>query len=90
MYISTQRPTGIEFADVSRAYFYARARRNVYVQIADQDWEEGDDSRCGRLNLSMYGTRDAAQNWEAAYTRTMQAAGFEVTMNATLQQQKRS
>ena len=31
----------------------------------------------GRLNLSLYGTRDAAQNWAIEYTRTLRAAGFE-------------
>ena len=31
----------------------------------------------GRLNLSLYGTRDAAQNWAVEYTRTLRAAGFE-------------
>ena len=52
------------FADVSRAHFYAKCRRDVFVQIADEDWQPGDEHRCGKLNLSMYGTRDAAQNWE--------------------------
>ena len=32
----------------------------------------------GRLNLSLYGTRDAAQNWAVEYTQTLQAAGFVV------------
>ena len=31
----------------------------------------------GRLNLSLYGTRGAAQNWAVEYTRTLRAAGFE-------------
>ena len=29
-----------------------------------------------QLNLSLYGTGDAAQNWTKEYTRTLQAAGF--------------
>lgn len=36
----------------------------------------GDEGKCGRLNLSMYGTRDAATNWEAAYQRQMEAMEF--------------
>ena len=30
----------------------------------------------GRLNLSLYGTRDAAQNWSVEYTQTLEQAGF--------------
>ena len=32
----------------------------------------------GKLNLSLYGTRDAAQNWAQEYTKTLVAAGFRV------------
>ena len=32
----------------------------------------------GKLNKSLYGTRDAARNWEAAYTEFMVSIGFEV------------
>ena len=45
--------------DVSRAYLNAPAFRSVYVKIVDEDWQEGDEEMCGRLNVSMYGTRDA-------------------------------
>ena len=31
----------------------------------------------GRLNLSLYGTRDAAQNWSIENTRALRAGGFE-------------
>ena len=48
------------YADVSRAYFYARAVRPVYVKIPPEDTEEGDEARCGKLLMSMYGTRKAA------------------------------
>ena len=30
----------------------------------------------GRLNLSLYGTRDAAQNWSIEYTRMLEQVGF--------------
>ena len=52
------------FVDVKRAYFYAKARRDVYVKLPAEDWEEG---MCGKLNKAMYGTRDAASNWEHKY-----------------------
>ena len=51
----------LDFIDVRRAYFHAKARRPVYVQLPEEDKEEG---QCGRLNKALYGTRDAAQSWE--------------------------
>ena len=50
----------LAFIDVKRAYFYARARRPVYIEIPIEDYEPGDELRVGKLNLSLYGTRDAA------------------------------
>ena len=32
---------------------------------------------CRRLNVSLYGTRDAARNWEEEYTRTLVRAGYK-------------
>ena len=49
--------------DVKRAYFYAPATRPIYVKIPDEDWEAGDEENVGVLELSLYGTRDAALNW---------------------------
>lgn len=53
------------FVDVSRAYFYAPSRRPTYVNLPDEDYEPG---MCGRLNVSMYGTQDAASNWKQKYS----------------------
>ena len=61
------------FIDVRRAYVYAPARRPVYVTLPDEDAEEG---MCGRLNRSMYGTRDAAANWEDKYSSHLESMGF--------------
>ena len=36
-----------------------------------------EEHRVGRLKLSLYGTRDAAQNWAAAYTKYLLSRGFE-------------
>ena len=58
-------------ADASRAYFYAPAVRPVYVQLPEEDREEGDGNMCGRLRVSMYGTRDEATNWAAEYAETL-------------------
>merc|ERR1712015_131224 len=49
----------LDFIDVRRAYFHAKARRELYVALPAEDREEG---KCGKLLKAMYGTRDAAQN----------------------------
>ena len=64
----------LDFGDIVRAYFHARARRKVYVELSKEDYEEG---KCGLLKKAMYGTRDAAQNWELEYTEMMVEAGFK-------------
>merc|ERR1711884_819928 len=46
--------------DVSRAFFYAKAIRPVYVKLAPEDCLPGEEGLCGKLQHSMYGTRDAA------------------------------
>ena len=47
-----------------RVYFYAPARRRVFVELSPEDYQPGDEHMCGLLQCSLYGTRDAAQNWE--------------------------
>jgi hypothetical protein len=64
----------LEFIDVRRAYFHSPARRKVYVKLPEEDAEEG---MCGMLLKSMYGTRDAAQNWECSYVGAMIEMGFK-------------
>ena len=63
----------IDFIDIKRAYFHAKARRKVYVKLPDEDYDEG---KCGLMNKSMYGTRDAAQNCEEEYTEFLLSFGF--------------
>ena len=63
--------------DVSRAYFHAPAIRDVFVDIVAEDLEAGDEEKCGWLNVSMYGTRDAARNWEARYREVLITLGFQ-------------
>ena len=70
------KPLRIGGFDISRAYFYAACRRPLYIKIPDEDWEPGDEERVGKLNVSLYGTRDAAQNWAAAYTEYLVKLGF--------------
>ena len=63
--------------DVSRAYFYATAIRKVYVEIAEEDREPGDEHMVGELQYSTYGTRDAAQNWQEEFSSMLESVGFK-------------
>ena len=71
-----ERPYRMLSIDVRRAYFYAAARREIYIEIPIEDWQPGDADKVAKLNLSLYGTRDAAQNWAEEYTRRLQELGF--------------
>ena len=62
--------------DVSRAYFYAKATRKVYLEIFDEDREPGDENMAGELQYNMYGTRDAAQNWQEEFSDMLKRIGF--------------
>jgi hypothetical protein len=70
-------PVRLATIDIKRAYFYAKARRDVYVKIPDEDMEPGDENRVAKLRLSLYGTRDAAQNWAREYGSHLCSIGFE-------------
>ena len=63
--------------DISRAYFHARTKRDVYVQLADEDRLPNEAGMCGKLKYSMYGTRGAAQNWLEEYSNQLRSIGFK-------------
>ena len=69
--MASNRQFKMLYADVGRAYFYAPARRPVYVKLPDEDKMEGDEGKCGKLRVSMYGARDAALNWALDYSETL-------------------
>ena len=62
---------------ISRAFFHAKVTRDVYVQVPDEDKGQGEEDMCGKLRFSMYGTRDAAQNWHNEYTKQLVDVGFQ-------------
>lgn len=66
----------ILYTDVSRAYFHAEAQREVYVDLVPEDCLPGQEDYCGLLRKSMYGTRDAASNWETLYSKVLIENGF--------------
>ena len=56
----------IEIDDVSRAFFEAPAKRDICVELPMEAKTQKDiDNDCvGHLNKSLYGTRDAAMNFQ--------------------------
>ncbi len=73
--IAVMKDKALDFIDVRRACFHAEARRDIFVNLPKEDPQHG-SGKCGRLIRAMYGTRDAAQNWEYAYVDFMESAGF--------------
>ncbi len=69
---SSQEGLCLEFIDVARAYFHAGARRLTYVDLPEEDSEEGTR---GLLRKAMYGTCDAAQNGKMEHAEILEA-GF--------------
>ena len=64
------------FYDVSRAHWHAPARRNIYVKPPKEDTSIS--TGIAKLLQSMYGTRDAAQCWDAFCEEVMTALEFTV------------
>ena len=63
--------------DIGRAFFHARVTRDVYVQLPDEDKGSGEEGLCGKLRFSMYGTRDAVQNWHNDYSQQLLDVGSQ-------------
>ena len=53
-------------SDVARASFEAPAMRNVCIDIPKEDLTEADKrhDKVGHFQMSFYGIRDAAMNWQ--------------------------
>ena len=67
----------ILIADVSRAFFEAPAVRTVCVELPSEAFEDGvaDAGKVGLLQLSLYGTRDAAANFQREVSKFMKSQG---------------
>lgn len=63
--------------DIRGAFFHAKVTRGVYVQLPQDDSAPGEERMCGKLRFTMYGTRDAAQNWHQEYTQQFLGNGFQ-------------
>ena len=62
-----------DFIDIRRVYFHAKARRPVFVKLPPGEEQE---CMCGKLNKALYGTHEAAQNWEHEYIDFLESIGF--------------
>ena len=62
--------------DISHAFFHAKAKREVFVQLPTEDVTPEEKGMCGKFNYSMYGTRAAAQNWFEECSRKLIENGF--------------
>ena len=67
----TRRGKVVALVDVRRAYFLRSSTRRVFVELPPEDYQPGDEHMCGLLRYSLYGTRDAAQNWEEELAATL-------------------
>ncbi len=62
--------------DIRRAYFHAPALREVYIELPHED-ERREKGYVGILRKSLYGTRDAALNWQVTYSNHLKKIGFK-------------
>ena len=65
--------------DVARAFFEAPAMRNICIEIPKEDLSGADrrHDKVGHLRMSLYGTRDAAMNWQDDVAKEMHKLGFK-------------
>ena len=68
--------------DVSRAYFHAKAQRPVLVRLPVEDRMGTDAGKVGLMKKSMYGTRDAASNWERDWQEHVRNWGFQLGLSS--------
>ena len=77
--------------DVSRVHFHANAQRPVLVKLLAEDCSGKDKSKIGLQKKGMYGTRDAACNWDKDWQGHLKNCGYELvrsSRNLFAQQEK--
>ena len=65
-------------ADISRAFFEAEVVRDICVELPEEGKDEEDKGKdvVGKLRLSLYGTRDAAANFQRTVKEFMEKGGW--------------
>ena len=73
-----ERNKVISIIDVARAFFEAPVQRDVCIELPEEDLTSDDIKQdlVGKLNMSLYGTRDAAANWQHTVAKAMEQMGF--------------
>ena len=64
--------------DVYRAFFLAKAQGTVLVKLPAEDCSGKGKGKIGLLKQSMYGTRDAASNWQRDWQGDRENWGYEL------------
>ena len=72
--VDMSNETCMIFIDVKKAHFWSPARRRLLVELPPEAGYSHD--KVGLLRKSLYGTRDAPANWEAAIKEVMLKIGF--------------
>ena len=61
--------------NVSRAHFHPPSVRELYITLPLEDSSPG---MVGRLLRTLYGTRDAANQWDAFFNKEIGELGYKV------------
>ena len=62
--------------DVARAFFEAEATRQICIELPEEDKLPNERDQVGLLLKSLYGTRDAAMNFQREVRKVMSNCGF--------------
>ena len=62
--------------DIKRAFLHAPIKREVYVHLPPEATEGDAEPMVGLLHNSLYGTRDASQNWQHHVSTVLARLGF--------------
>ncbi|CAK0864353.1 unnamed protein product, partial [Prorocentrum cordatum] len=71
----------IGFFDISRAHFYGKAQRRIFVELEEESRKEYGEDKCGLLLKSWYGTQDASKIWQGDYTELLEERGYKAGMS---------
>ena len=69
--VGSQEEKVIMIVDVARAFFEAKAIRKICVELPEECAESLGGRNVALLNRSLYGTRDAAMNWQEEVAKEM-------------------
>ena len=74
---TTDKARHIMAHNVRRAYFYAEATRDIFIKLPEEVAAYGKGDLVGKLKLCLYGTRDAALNWQQTLSEHLLGNGLK-------------